>query len=178
MREDPVVNAPIRSLQLMLRTIAFATGEIPAVIPDGIFGASTEDAVSVFQKVYSLPVTGVADEETFRAIVSAYNLANEALSPVQSAVFLFPTGLVISGGQHHPHVRLAQAMLLALRQEFPALTSTAVSGILDPVTAENLRLLQELSGLEVTGQLDKRSWNLLSRLYRGLFDRSLPPSQG
>ena len=33
MQEDPVINAPIRSLQRMLRAIAFAGGAEVAVIP-------------------------------------------------------------------------------------------------------------------------------------------------
>lgn len=178
MREDPIINAPIQGLQLMLRTIAFATGEIPAVIPDGVFGPSTEAAVTAFQKIYGLPVTGVVDEETFRVIVNAYDLADELLSLSEAAVLHFPSGLVIKSEQSHPHLRLAQSIFQALHQEFPAFKAAAATGILDAATTENLRIFQALSGLEITGRLDKSTWGRLNQFYRGLFDRNLAPAQG
>lgn len=178
MREDPIINAPIRGLQLMLRTISYAAGEIPAIIPDGQFGADTEAAVSSFQKAEGLPVTGAADEETFRHIVDAYRMALEALSPAEASVYHFPAELCIETGQSHPNVWLTQAMLGSIAQQIPDFTPVTVTGILDPATSKNLRTLQALSGLEITGKLDKQSWNRLSRLYRAMFDRYTPPSQG
>lgn len=66
------------------------------------------------------PVTGVVDEETFRVIVNAYDLADELLSLSEAAVLHFPSGLVIKSEQSHPHLRLAQSIFQALHQEFPA----------------------------------------------------------
>ncbi len=178
MREDPVHNAPVASLQTMLRSIAYHSGQIPAVAVDGIFGQSTERAVSAFQQAHHLTSTGVADAETFRAIVLAYNRAFEELSQAESSVSLFPSELQIHPGQNHPNVALAQSMFNILRQEFRVFQRLSINGLLDEKTAENLRLLQDFSGLEPTGILDKRTWNRLCQLYRGMFDRALPPSQG
>ena len=178
MKEDPVTNAPIESLQRMLRAISFVDPNIPRVIPDGIYGASTEAAVAAFQREHGLPVASVADEPTFRAIARAYNPRTEQLIAAHAPVILFPASLVISGGQFHPYVYLAQAMFLALRQEFPSILNAAVTGTLDSNTAENFRRIQSLSGLDETGHLDKTSWNRLSDLFRVLFDRNFSPSQG
>lgn len=178
MKEDPVQNAPVASLQTMLRSIAYHNGQIPAVAVDGIFGQSTERAVSAFQQANHLNATGVADAETFRAIVLAYNRADEALSPAQPNVSLFPSELIIHPGQDHPNVALAQSMFQTLRREFPAFQRVPQSGRLDEKTAENIRLLQELSGLTPNGILDKWTWNRLCQLYRSMFDRAFPPSQG
>ena len=178
MTEDPILNAPIQSLQQMLRTIAFAGMDIPLVIPDGTYGDSTKAAVSAFQQHQGLPVTGTVDKVTHQAIVTAHNHANELLSPAQSAVHRFPATLVVLTGQYHPHVRLAQAMLQNLHQEFPGIPRPNVTGYLDEVTQDGLRLLQTLSCITPTGHLDKVTWNRLTRLYRSVFDRYLPPSQG
>ena len=178
MKEDPVLNAPVASLQTMLRTIAFYLGKNPAVAVDGIFGKNTEAAVTEFQQANRLPVTGVADAETFRMIVRACNQANEALSPAEPRVSLFPSNLQIQPGQDHPNVALAQSMFNILRKEFPDFQRLSQGGLLDDKTATNLKLLQAFSGLEPTGILDKQTWNRLSQLYRGTFDRALPPSQG
>lgn len=178
MTEDPILNAPIQSLQQMLRTIAFAGMDIPLVIPDGVYGASTKNAVIAFQKQQGLPATGMVDETTHRAIVAAHNHANELLSPAQSAVYRFPATLVILSGQYHPHVRLAQTMLQNLHQEFSGLPRPTATGYLDETTQDALKLIQTLAGLCPTGQLDKVTWNRLTRLYRSIFDRNLQPSQG
>ncbi len=178
MREDPVINAPIESLQLMLRTISFANGDSISVIPDGIYGDSTTKSVSEFQGKNGIPVTGIADDITFRAIVSAYNIAAKKLGHAQSSVVIFPAQLIISPGQYHPHIALAQAMFFSLHQEFAAFYPAAVSGILDDTTVQNIRFLQQRSGLPETGSLDKATWNYLNMLYRAMFDRNFAPSQG
>lgn len=178
MTEDPILNAPIQALQQMLRTIASAGTDIPLVVPDGIYGDSTRNAVSEFQKKNGLPVTGTVDHTTHQALVRAHNHANELLSPAESSVHRFPASLVIQPGQYHPHVRLAQAMQQNLRQEFPGIPSVNITGYLDGPTQEALKLLQTISGITPTGHLDKTTWNRLSRLYRCVFDRNHAPSQG
>lgn len=178
MREDPILNAPIQALQQMLRTIALAGAEIPLVVPDGIYGDSTRNAVAAFQKNNGLPVTGTVDHTTHLALVHAHDRANELLSPAQPSVHRFPATLVIQPGQYHPHVRLAQAIYQCLRQEFPGIPALTITGYLDGPTQDALKLLQTLSGMDPTGHLDKTTWNRLSQLYRCIFDRNLPPSQG
>jgi hypothetical protein len=69
-------------------------------------------------------------------------------------------------------------MLSALRQEFPEFLHAVVSGHLDENTEANLKLLQKLSLLPVTGALDLRSYNALARLFRNTFDRGSPPAFG
>ena len=106
MQEDPVLNAPIRSLQLMLRALSFLDADLPTLVPDGIFGAATAGAVSAFQQKNNLPVTGIADEQTHAAIVRAYNASLPGLLPAEAPIVQFPTTLVIAPGQSHPHGRL------------------------------------------------------------------------
>lgn len=178
MNEDVILNAPIDSIQQMLRTISMAGMDIPLVIVDGIYGDSTKNAVSAFQKKSGLPITGTVDHTTHKALTAAYNRANELLYPAQASVINFPSTLVILPGQYHPHVRLTQAMQQNLRQEFPGIPAVSVTGYLDSATQEGLKLLQTLAGLEATGYLDKTTWNRLTRLHRSLFDRNYAPSQG
>ena len=56
-----LVGQPVRSLQIMLRTIAQYDSEIAAVIPDGIYADDTRKSVESFQKRHGMPVTGVTD---------------------------------------------------------------------------------------------------------------------
>ena len=55
------VGQPIRSLQTMLRTIAHADETLLKIVPDGIYGPNTVQAVREFQRQNALPVTGETD---------------------------------------------------------------------------------------------------------------------
>ncbi len=178
MNRDPVINAPIESLQLMLKTISYALETIPTVNPDGIFDPATEQAVRAFQQEYGLPVTGVVDDSTFREIVRIYTIARELLETAQSPVIRFPSVLEISPGQNHPHVLLGQAMFTAIAGDFPEFSPLRLTGTVDAPTEKDIRQLQEVAGLPITGKLDKATWNRLAMLYRVLFDRNVLPSQG
>ena len=178
MQEDPVLNAPIRSLQLMLRTLSFLDSDYPSLIPDGIFGAATAGAVSTFQQKNDLPITGIADFETHRAISAAYDAALPRLTPAESPLIWFPADLSVSPGQSHPHVFLTQGLLAALSSLYPELPCPALTGRIDEKTEQSLRAIQELHGAPVTGKLDGETYNLAARMYRGSVRRDLEPGCG
>lgn len=178
MKEDIILDAPVRSLQQMLRTLSFVLQDFPAVIPDGIYGHSTEEAVREFQRRYHLPVTGSVDFETFYGIVAAYNSATEELDILYSPVVRFPAKMVITQGQYQPIVFLIQGMFAALSQHYPKIRKGVLTGINDSVTTENVKILQQLSGLPVSGNIDIRTYQQLSNLFRVILDNAAAPSQG
>ena len=170
--------APVQSLQAMLRTIALANNDPDPPAENGVYGDATARAVAEFQRLHGLPETGVADGETFDAIVKEFDRLSELVAPAQSCVVCFPGNLTVGPGQTHPHIYLAKAMLAALRQSIPGLRAMAGNGTLDADTGENLRMIQRCAGLPETGILDKPTWNRLCMLYRAMFDRNHAPSQG
>lgn len=178
MQEDPVLNSPIRSLQLMLRTLSFLDEDLPTLVPDGIFGAATAGAVSAFQQKYQLPVTGIADAETHAAIVTAYDAALPQLTAAEAPIVRFPAQLTIAPGQTHPHVFLVQGMLAALHAPFPQLPMPELTGRIDEKTEEGIRAIQSLHQSSPTGQLDGETYHQLVRLYRGSVQRDLAPGCG
>lgn len=178
MKEDPIVNAPIRSLQLMLRTLSFLDSDYPSLIPDGIFGAATAGAVSTFQQKNGLPITGIADFETHSAISAAYDAALPRLTPAEPPIAWFPADLSVSLGQSHPHVFLTQGLLAALSSIYPELPCPALTGRIDEKTEQSLRAIQALHGLNPTGKLDGETYNLAARMYRGSAERGMVPGCG
>ena len=70
--DESFVGQPVRSLQTMLRVLAKDENRQPTVIPDGIYGPSTMNAVSVFQRRYGIPVTGIVDYPTWYKISEIY----------------------------------------------------------------------------------------------------------
>ncbi len=67
----------------MLRVIASVDSEEAHIIPDGIYGPQTMQAVSRFQRRHGIPVTGITDQTTWDAIVSIYEPALVQQGPAQ-----------------------------------------------------------------------------------------------
>jgi len=162
---ESFIGQPIRSLQTMLRVIAENDPSHERIIPDGIYGPETVVAVSTFQRLHSLPVTGVTDQSTWETIVELYE---EALIEQHSAhhlsIILNP-GQVIRRGERHPHINLVQAMLKVLSDTYGSIGVPSMSGILDNDTADSLSSFQALIGLPMTGHLDKHTWHHLALQY-------------
>lgn len=145
----------------MLRIIAAHHEDLPSVIPDGIYGQQTSGAVAAFQRSFGLPITGIADQGTWEMIVSVYKPALIHVSPAQPIqINLDPNQVIRSGEQHHS-IYLTQAMLVALSKDYASIPEPPLSGTLDAGTMDSLSALQRLSGLPITGELDKITWKHL-----------------
>ena len=162
---ESFVSQPVRSLQTMLRVLAEADRSLPTVVPDGIYGTTTMQAVSAFQRKVGLPVTGVTDEQTWYAIVDAYEPALVIVSPAEPIEIIMDPGKVFILGEKSPYILLAQSMLIFLAEDFDGIPSPNHTGILDRETARSLSGFQVLNGLPETGQLDKITWKNLSRQF-------------
>ena len=166
MRPGPsFIAQPIRSLQTMLRVLAEDDPKHPTLIPDGIYGPETVKAVSGFQRLHGLPVTGVTDQATWEEISARYG---DALIRVDEAWPVYPIlgpGQVLRRGEGHPHLHLVQAMLTVLAQTYDSIPDPGRSGVLDEASADSLGEFQRLNGLPMTGHLDKKTWKHLALHY-------------
>ena len=159
------IGQPIRSLQTMLRVLAEDDPKHPSVVPDGIYGPETAAAVSRFQRLHGLPVTGVTDQTTWEEIVLQYDEALIRVDEAWPVYALLDPGQVIRRGERHPHLHLVQAMLTVLSDVYDSIPDPGKSGILDDATADSLGEFQRLNGLPMTGHLDKRTWKHLALQY-------------
>lgn len=158
---ESFVGQPVRSLQTMLRVIASHQSDLPNVIPDGIYGQQTMQAVAAFQRKFGIPVTGITDQPTWELIVSEYKPALMQVSPAQPLQIVLQPSQVIGRGENHHSIYLTQAMLIALSRSYGSIPEPPVSGVLDSGTADSLIAFQRLSGLPITGNLDKITWKHL-----------------
>lgn len=158
---ESFVEQPVRSLQTMLRVIAEDDKKLPTVIPDGVYGPDTMQAVSAFQRKNGLPVTGVADQNTWNNIVLAYEPALIRINKAEPIEIVMDPGKEFRINDSSPYIYLLQSMLTQLSKDHPRIMTPTHSGILDPQTSESLRGFQELAGLPVTGILDKVTWKHL-----------------
>ena len=162
---ESFVGQPLRSLQTMLRVLAEQDPRHQALIPDGIYGPETMAAVSTFQRLHGLPVTGVTDLNTWEAIHAAYEPALINIDSAEALEILLNPNQVIRKGERHPNVRVLQAMLAVLAEIYESISAPSHTGILDEATSNSLSDFQMLSGLPMTGHLDKVTWKHLALHY-------------
>ena len=73
---EGITNDDVRRLQTFLEKISQAYPSIPSVTVDGVFGEKTKEAVSAIQRMYGIPVSGVAGPVTWGLIINLYNGIN------------------------------------------------------------------------------------------------------
>lgn len=155
---ESFVEQPIRSLQTMLRVLAEDDQRLQTVVPDGIYGPSTMNAVSTFQRQQGLPITGVVDQATWELIVLNYEPALIRIGKAQPIEIIMDPGQVFRYGDSSPYIYLLQAMLTQLSKDHPTIIPPSYSGIVDDATMQSLAAFQMLSDLPATGELDKITW--------------------
>lgn len=163
---------PVQSLQYMLNQLAIHDPKLIRLTIDGIFGERTLEAVMVFQREYHPPVTGVVDMATWDAIREAYYQA-ELQYGFPPPLNVLPCSDYTAGeGQECPPILIVQAMLVSLNKVMSNFAPCGMSGCNDGETPANLRVLQQLAGLPVTGVLDRPTWAYLVQLYHALVTRA------
>lgn len=162
---ESFIGQPIRSLQTMLRVIAENDASHERIIPDGIYGPETVSAVSTFQRIHGLPATGITDNRTWDTVVEIYEDALIEQLDAQPLLVSLNPGQVIRKGERHPHLYLVQAMLTVLAERYESIGIPSSTGILDEATADALSSFQAISGLPMTGNLDKHTWYHLALQY-------------
>lgn len=172
---ESFVEQPIRSLQTMLRVIAEDDRRIPTVVPDGIYGPSTTNSVTAFQRLYGLPTTGITDQVTWEQIFVIYE---EALIRVDQATpieIIMDPGEVFRLGDSNAYIYLLQSILVQLSNDNPTIVTPEHNGVFDELTSESLSGFQLLAGLPITGELDKITWKHLVKQFTLSANRQANP---
>lgn len=162
---ESFVGQPVRSLQTMLRTIAEFNGSVPTVIPDGIYGKNTRDSVTTFQRNNGLPATGIADQQTWEQIVEQYEDALIYIDKAYPIEIIMDPNRIYVLGDRSPNLFLAQSILDYLSRIHQPISTPSREGLLDDPTAASILSFQVLNGLPPTGNLDRKTWQYLSKQY-------------
>ncbi len=150
----------VRLIQFYLRMAASNFSAIPTVAVDGIFGASTANAVRAFQREFGLAVDGVVGEVTWQKLYEVYgDVADELLDPNQRPG-TYP-GSPLREGSTGSRVREAQFYLKLLAVYYPSLPDVAIDGVYGPSTTAAVRAFQQLFGLTVDGVIGAATWEAL-----------------
>ncbi len=162
--EEDMVSQPVRSLQHMLRRLSLRYGFLPELQPDGRFGERTLESVMLFQKHLHPPVTGVVDQVTWTAIRDAWlDLERELAGPRQLRGF--PEGERVAVGESREFLYVVQAMFQALSHVLEEIEEERIDGIHSGSSVNNAMWLQDRAGVRTTGEIDRETWDALTRLY-------------
>ena len=164
-KSSPANPAPVRDLQRMLDWLSRRHTQLPRLVITGIFDELTLEAVMIFQRDFGLPVTGIVDHDSWRAIVSAYQ-ADQLHYGQPSPLRVLPHGAFSTeAGHSSEQLRIAQAIFCSLSNVLDNFSECETNQLNQGVTQENLLCVQRLAGLPETGALNRATWEYLTRLY-------------
>ncbi len=161
----------IMEVQRNLRTLYRDGFLTKSIIPDGVYGDETKEAVKEFQKLIGLEETAIVDYETWTALSEMAALCAKKL---EKSLPIYPFEKMLAEekvllGETSDLVLLIQIMLKELAAynfvEIP------LSGTFDESTESAIKALQQIYGLPTTGAVDKDTWNALATAYNKYVSR-------
>lgn len=159
----------IRTLQYYLSTIAFYNSSIPPLTIDGIYGPSTQAAVTSFQKAYGLEPTGITNKETWEKILDVYFGILEQNPPdyINDPYAIFP-GTPLSLGSSGDAVTAVQRRLNIISEYYPSIEPVEVTGYFGPETQRAVLQFQKEFGMPQRGIVAPFVWERIAELARTL----------
>lgn len=162
-------GAGVSELQYFLALISAFNESVRPVAIDGVFGANTRAAVEDFQFDYGLPVTGVVEIDTWRALYTTYrNLLNSLPAGYFSAETAPYPGVPLVVGEANENVRILQNWLNRISDVYTEIPKLTVDGVYGPGTENAVRIYQEIFGLTPSGAVGAETWNSIADTYRTL----------
>ena len=161
----------VTNIQRYLRAIYTERGERVFSVPiDGIYDSSTKNAVSEFQRIYSLPVTGTVDKITFDLLFAEYLRISKANSSEHPDFFpAVPVGYITEFGEKSSFISLLQFVLDELRLSYDTIPFFDRTGEFDMNTSLAIKEFQKIFYLPITGKVNKETWNAMARAYNLLY---------
>lgn len=159
----------VQAVQYFLNVLSAFYNTIPSVDINGMLDIQTRNAIMEFQKTFGLPVTGIVDEATWNAMFNSAVGILQTLPPSAIALpaLLWP-GVVYSLGSEGPEVFLIQEYLIYIASVLRGITPVTPDGIFGPATETAVREFQQFFGIDVTGVVDKYTWDRIVLIYRRL----------
>lgn len=155
----------ITELQQKLYDVSKVQKDIPPVIPDGIFGDETEESVKAFQRKFGFSETGRVDFELWDRINEESKKALFILSDPIQVISIKKEALPLVIGQVGKEVQTLNRMLQHLGELYSNFALSEADDRFTDETQREVKKWQEIIGHNVSGEVDKLTWNRLAEHY-------------
>jgi len=172
----------VQQIQTFLNRIRQNYPAIPIITDDpGVFGNTTQAAVTKFQSIFSLSADGIVGQSTWNKISSIYTavvrLAGLDSEGTALGIGTVPPSTILRVGSSGVDVITLQYILSFISEFYPTIPLVTQDGIFGNQTAQAVIAFQEMMGLNANGIVDAATWNTLYDTYWGAKNNvPIPPS--
>lgn len=169
------LSEDVRRMQIALNRISVNYPAIPKIPrTDGAFGKSTTDAVTAFQKIFSLTPDGIIGKATWYKIISVYN-AVKKLAELESEGIKFSeipkqVSRVLKRGDSGGDVLAMQYFLDFIADFDDRVPNIDIDGVFGPATENAVKAFQQSRGLKADGIVGRETWQAGYAAYKGIVD--------
>lgn len=155
-------GSEVLRLQHYLNTFIriFGGRRISPVNANGNFDDMTMDCVTAFQKLKKLPLTGVADKDTWLELIKAC----DGFRATGNTKKEYPGAPVVKGSRGDSVV-FVQNALNAIKSVISGKSDIISDGICGEKTQNEIKEIQTLFGFRPDGVVEEKLWRALSREY-------------
>ena len=176
MISEGMTGKKVEEIQKMLVEIVNLYPSLSIITIDGVYGQNTVIAVKEFQKLNSLPQTGIIDEITMRKLSYLHEknrekfreeLLKNKISEVKKNKkreddYLDQSDNILSEGSIGEYVKSLQSYLNVVSNKYPTISLLRVDGIFGPKTKAAVMEFQRIFELKQDGVVGYETWNKLS----------------
>ena len=173
-------GSSVNGLQLALNRVGANYPSIPFIQnPNGIYGQETAMAVSEFQRIFDLEVTGIFEKDTYYKLLYVYNSVKMLNYLVNEGVELSDISTELRGelsyGSVGNTVKLLQYYLLVVSVFDSRVPPLQIIGVYGENTYQSVIAFQKIFGFVPDGVVTDEVWTVLLNVYEALY-ASLPES--
>jgi len=163
----------VQTVQTYLNRIRRNYPAIPAITDEaGVFGNSTKDAVTAFQRIFNLTSDGIVGQATWYKISSLYagiaKLAELDSEGTSLGIGTVPPTAILRQGSRGQDVITLQYLLNIISEYYPGIPAPMQDGVFGSGTRQSVVAFQQLSGLQSDGIVGPRTWEALYNAYHGI----------
>lgn len=162
-------GSEVEQVQFWLSELAQFNEALPKLTVDGVFGATTEQAVKIFQRENGLTADGVVGQSTWDALYAAWLDMQSDLGGTA-----WP-GMVLRRGDTGMEVRLVQFWLRLAADNYSGLPAVTVDGVFGAATANAVTAFQTRFGLGADGVVGRATWNKLNEVALAVANEIVEP---
>ncbi len=163
----------VQIIQAYLNRIRRNYPAIPVITDEaGVYGSSTNAAVTRFQSIFNLAADGVVGKTTWYKISSLYTavarLAELDSEGTSLGIGTVPPGSVLRQGSRGADVITLQYLLNMAAEFYPSVPRVSQDGIFGNGTKQAVTAFQNVMGLNPDGIVGENTWRALYNVYLGI----------